>query len=151
MNDTTTMTTAIDDPNVVMEDALSTIQATVEALSVAEQEKEALVKKAAIAEKEFEKKLAEAKTSIFKKADVEHLCDRLSAIGIIPPGMQSKVANHLCNNPESALSFIDQIAEVFTAPPVEGVGVEKSGTFDVEDDPDGWSDWAHGRHVQLRR
>ena len=151
MNDTTTMTTAIDDPNVVMEDALSTIQVAVEALSVAEQEKEALLQKKAAAEKDFEKKLAEARTSVFKRADVEHLCDRLSAISIIPPGMQSKVANHLCNNPESALSFIDQIVEAFTAPPVEGVGVEKSGAADVEDDPDGWSDWVHGRHVRLRR
>jgi len=135
----------------ILDYVLGTLQSSAQALQIMEAEKAALIKAAAAAEVGHIAKLAEAHANIFPREDVDRLVEKLTSLGILPANANTKVAKHLCDKPESALSFIDQIVDVMTSPTPEGAGVAKAGSSVDNEDPDGWDDFCAGRTVRLHR
>lgn len=141
------MNAVIKQANDVLESTLAAMDSVAAALEVAEHEKVALRKKIAEVELITLQKVAEAKSSIFNPAKLDCLVNKLHGLGVIPQGLQEKVARQLQAQPETALDFVDRITEALISAPTDGYGIAKEGSS-RDPDPDGWSDYIAGRPVQ---
>ena len=133
----------------VLDEVLGTLGEAATALQAAETEQQSLRQKQATLEATLSTKVA--RTDIFSRADVDKLMDKLASLGIVPVTFTAKAATHLCEHPEAALSFIEQIADVLVSPVPEGAGIPKVAAGVRDEVPDGWGDFIAGRPVRIRR
>ena len=131
-----------------IDSALSTIDALVAQLAAAESAKQELLAKQADADKIILQKVASAKQNIFNQDELQGVMDKLSSLGVIPAGYQSKVANQLQNDPGSALDFISRITDSLVSAPQEGFGIRRSDAQEGQVDPDGWGAYIYGRRAR---
>lgn len=97
-------------------------------------------------------KVAAARATFLDESVMKTALARLQGMGIITPDNSVKLASRFREEPSAVFPMMVKLAEKLLTAPGEGAGIEKeSASGSADEDPDGWSDFAAGRQVKVRR
>lgn len=112
----------------------------------------ALQKEKADQERVILEKVAAARASFLDESVMKTALARLQGMGILSQENSVKLASRFKEEPSAVFPMMVKLAEKLLSAPGEGAGIEKeSSSESSEEDPDGWSDFAAGRQVKVRR
>lgn len=149
-NAATDLIPVLDDVIGFMEEALQTKQADENRINSLT---DALKKAKADQERVVLEKVAAARASFLDDATMKEALSRLQTMGIITDRGSEKLASRFKSDPNSVFPIMVKLAENLLTAPGDGSGIDKesSAAAGAEADPDGWTDFAHGKPVKVKR
>lgn len=114
---------------------------------------DALKKAKADQERVILEKVAAAKASFLDEATMKEALSRLQVMGVITDRGSEKLASRFKTEPNSVFPIMVKLAENLLTAPGDGSGIEKDAgaSAEAQEDPDGWTDFAAGKPVKIRR
>ena len=114
---------------------------------------DALKKAKAEQERVILEKVAAAKNAFLDDATMKEALSRLQTMGIITDRGLEKLASRFKADPNSVFPMMVKLAENLLTAPGDGSGIDKDAgaSATAEVDPDGWTDFAAGKPVKVKR